>query len=272
MTRISEKDMAASFTRVADIYFDSMPHWHTYAQHSIDAAPPFTADSIVHDNAAGPGIVTNRIIINARKSGAPLPKLVTTDVNEAMIEVARKQCPEADVKVMDSRKLEFAEGTFTHSFTNFLLISLFPIEENIAFARNVRRTIAPGGTAVFAIWYRLEWMQILRDAANAVKPDGAASIPDDSMSQETVRQILTEAGFPADGITITSREGVQNPIVGKMREMMEDTAGNIGKMATMGWSEEEKTEWPVKVKMRFDRAAKEETRYPMAAWIVSAKC
>ena len=272
MASISEKDRLAFFTRTADMYFDSMPHWHTYAQYSLDAAPPLTADSVVHDNAAGPGIVTNRIIINARKSGAPLPKLVTTDINPAMIEVAKKQCPEAETKVMDSRNLDFPSGTFTHSFSNFLLISLFPLKDNVAFATSVRKTMAPGGTAVFAIWYRLDWMTILKDAANAVRPDGATFVPDDSMSEETVRKILADGGFSADGITITSREGIQSPITGKFREMMEDTAGLIGGMMTKSWSEEEKKEWPVKVKMRFDKADKEETRYTMAAWIVSVKC
>jgi SAM-dependent methyltransferase len=260
------------FAKMASEYDEAFPHFTEFAGYSIDAAPKLTSDSVVHDNACGTGAVSAAIIARFKESGEALPKIVATDMNPAMIAEAKKKHPELDAKVMDATSLDLPAGTFSHSFTNFLLNPIFPSSTNLAFTSGVRKTLAPGGTAVFAVWYYLEWLVILRDAANAVRPDGEKFVPTNEYPQETIRATLTEAGFSTDGISFTSREGVCGPFTpGPSREQMYTASSMIGGIVTATWSEDEKKLWPVKLTERFDKAVDDTESYKMKAWIVTAK-
>lgn len=265
-------DVEKGFAKMAADYTEAFPQFRDFAQYSINAAPALTSDSIVHDNACGPGAVSSTIIAKFKGSGDAPPKLIATDANPAMIAEAKKQNPGLDARVMDSKKLDLEDTTFTHSFTNFLLNPIFTHDDNVAFAKNIRRTLAPGGTAVMAVWYQLEWLSMLRDAADASKAGGAEFVPRNDFPQNKVRAILVEAGFASDAITFESREALGEPVKpGPSREQMDIVAGMFGGMITASWSDEEKKTWAVKVKERFDRAMEEEERHDMAAWIVTAK-
>jgi hypothetical protein len=54
-------DMEHLFLKVAETYEDSVPFTKDIAQAVIKRMPPITSDSIILDNACGPGIVSGQI-------------------------------------------------------------------------------------------------------------------------------------------------------------------------------------------------------------------
>jgi hypothetical protein len=266
--RISE-----AFAKVAVTYTEAFPHFRIYARHSIDHAPPLTSDSVVHDNASGPGAVSTAIIAQFEKKSEKVPKLITTDANPAMVAQAKKENPGLDARVMDSTSLELEDGSITHSFTNFLLSPLFPKGKNVDIAKNVRKTIAPGGTATFACWCYLEWLVMLRDAANAVRPGGEEFVPNHDYSEDVIRETLVEGGFATENLSFVRHESLGDAFTpGPSKDQMTLVGGLMGGMVTATWSDEEKELFKSKLQAELDRAVEEGTRYKMAAMVVTAKC
>lgn len=50
------------FNNIAATYEQSFPEFKIFAEKSIAQAPPLTSESVVHDNACGPGTVSFVII------------------------------------------------------------------------------------------------------------------------------------------------------------------------------------------------------------------
>lgn len=112
--------------------------------------PPFPADAIIHDAACGLGPVTESILATAP---APTIKIHATDITPPMINVYNQSAEARHwpcrAEIMDAQKLAFPDATFSHVFLSFGL----PImNDPVAAAREMYRTLRPGGTAVTAFW------------------------------------------------------------------------------------------------------------------------
>lgn len=261
--------LADGFAKMAALYEEAFPQVTVYAKKSIDAAPAITSDSVVHDNGCGPGVISGVILANFK--GTAVPKITATDVNSAMIAEAAKRSPQIDARVMDSKNLHIPDGTFSHSFSNFLLSAMFPAEVNIAFASEIRRTMAPGGTVDIAAWYLLEWFTILEDAANAVRSDGATFVPKNEYEKEVFQDALVKGGFAADDMEMSPHGQLGEPLNWDS-EALQLTVSMIGPMVTKTWSEEEQKLFVAKLNERMDQDRVEKKRFKMVAWIVAAKC
>lgn len=162
----------------------------------LSSVPPLTPDSVVHDNACGPGIVTSVLM----ESGAK-PTIYATDLADGMVEVTNglaKQNGWRTVhgKVMDGQNLEFSENYFTHSFS-CMGIYLFPnptkgVEE-------MYRTLRPGGTACVTGMRDIIWAGYAEKVYAERFPDAQEplGIPDYFVwSKEGVlANVLAGAGF-----------------------------------------------------------------------------
>jgi ubiquinone/menaquinone biosynthesis C-methylase UbiE len=128
-------------------------------------------DSVVLDNACGPGIVTGEIQTQVTSSNMPLIHAV--DFSPQMIhEFAQKGKAEGwtNVKadIMDAQGLKFDENSFTHSITTFGIL-LFP--DPVKAAREIYKTLRPGGVALVPSWHNSDWwLGILQDVQRAVRP------------------------------------------------------------------------------------------------------
>ncbi|CAJ2500238.1 Uu.00g030910.m01.CDS01 [Anthostomella pinea] len=202
---------------VAQGYEEQLPAMTAVAKTTVTLAPTVTSESVIHDNACGPGVVTSAILSQFKGSGQSAPKIIATDIAPAMVELAAKNGPTVDARVMDAKKLDaISSGTLTHSFTNFLFVRGWEEQDMVSFASEIYRTLAPGGTAVKAVWKYHEWHNVVRDAAVKTRSNGADLIPQQPWSEEMVRDVFIKAGFDA------SKKGLLSTInAGVMRKLSE---------------------------------------------------
>lgn len=131
------------------------------ALHGLFAAP---CDAVVLDNACGTAIVAEEIIARCRQSGgsdAAIPVIHAVDPVEKMVALSAAKFASLGVAgrcaaaVMPGETLRFADGTFSHSITN---MGLMFYDDAAAGAREICRTLKPGGVAVVTTWARLGFM------------------------------------------------------------------------------------------------------------------
>lgn len=103
------------------------------------------------ETAAGTGIVTTAVA-RGLADGA---RLVATDLNPGMLEVARRrvQHPAVSFQVVDAQSLPFEDASFDAVYCQFGVM-FFP--DRIKGFREARRVLAAGGRYVFSVWGSLE--------------------------------------------------------------------------------------------------------------------
>jgi SAM-dependent methyltransferase len=121
------------------------------------------------ETAAGTGIVTERL---AR--ALPEAEIVATDLNQAMLDVARERPALSRVRLeaADAQALPFPDASFDVVVCQFGVM-FFP--DRIAAYREVLRVLRPGGSFLFNVWDSLE----RNPASGAVSNAVAALFPED---------------------------------------------------------------------------------------------
>ncbi|KAK5272244.1 hypothetical protein LTR99_010652 [Exophiala xenobiotica] len=191
-----------------------------------------TSDSIVHDNAAGPGTAAEALIAWCHEHDVSPPrKIVVTDYVPAMIEAcearlikSKKYHGDADAdadallgqsksnvalsvtaSVADSSNLKDLadDDYFTHSICNF---SIFNLTDPIQCLRGMHRTLQVGGTVVVTCWKRFAVEEVLSAAQRFVKGEQWANAhrilaAGPQFAQEGYTAgLVREAGFAADTV------------------------------------------------------------------------
>lgn len=124
------------------------------------------------ETAAGSGIVTA-----ALAAALPAAKIVATDLNQAMLDVAAGKPELAKVRFQaaDAQNLPFPDAAFDALVCQFGVM-FFP--DRVAAAREARRVLRPGGRFLFNVWDALD----RNPASAAVHEAVAALFPDDPPS------------------------------------------------------------------------------------------
>ncbi|KFZ11558.1 hypothetical protein V501_04697 [Pseudogymnoascus sp. VKM F-4519 (FW-2642)] len=163
-------------------------------------AASISTDSVVLDNACGPAIVTEEILF-ALPVSKPPPTIHAVDISPAMIGAARSKAALAahadriHLAVMPAEKLTFPDATFSHSITN---LGIFFFADAAQGAREIFRTLKPGGVAFLTVFAAFPHLELVRRAQAAVRPDEPPfSIPVDPAWFETahIEGLLRSAGF-----------------------------------------------------------------------------
>lgn len=147
--------------------------------------------------AAGTGIVTAHL----RDRLSPDARLVVTDLNPAMLDVARQKIPADDRlewRPADAGALPFADGSFDAVVCQFGLM-FFP--DKPAALREIRRVLKPSGTVLFNVWGSLDDNPIGLAAHQVVlsffltDPPMFFTVPWGLHDEQLIRQLLKNAGY-----------------------------------------------------------------------------
>ena len=144
-------------------------------QHFISSISPFSPKSIIHDNGCGGGEATAHIM--ATNPSASI-KIQATDVDRTMLEICKKLSAArgwpVTTAVMLADAFEFADDTFTHSLSNFLI---FHTPNNgVDCAKEIYRTLQPGGLSIVTTFAKIPHEEIIKYSQRNERPGGGSNL------------------------------------------------------------------------------------------------
>ncbi|KAI9151312.1 Methyltransferase tpcH [Paramyrothecium foliicola] len=205
----------------------------------IQELKPITPDSEVLDNACGTGIVTDVLLASTQSLRSP-PDIHAVDGAENMIRIASERFPHPNVhaSTMPGETLSFPDDTFSHSITN---VGLMFFEDAVAGAKEILRTLQPGGVAIITGWKDLGWVEVIRGVYRALRPNEPPfKIPvrDEWLEPLHTKRVLEEAGF--ENVEVLEKRAYMGD---RSAEDVVDLLMRAPlKLTCDGWSEEERGE------------------------------
>jgi len=151
----------------------------------------------VLETAAGTGVLTRALAGRL----APPVRIVATDLNQPMLDLARRLQPDAPIewKQADALALPFADRAFDVVTCQFGAM-FFP--DKVAGYREARRVLRPGGRFLFNVWDKIsenEFADIVTEALAEVFPDDPprfmARTPHGHHDTRRIADDLAAAGF-----------------------------------------------------------------------------
>ncbi|KAL9115784.1 MAG: hypothetical protein Q9227_000152 [Pyrenula ochraceoflavens] len=244
-------------------------------------SPPITSSSTIHDNASGPGIVTFEIL-----RGFTPSRILATDIAPGMIDALKSNIPlhlpDSPTKqkliephVRDAQDLQFPDAIFTHSLTCF---GIFACPDPALAAREIHRTLRPGGVAVVTTWKYPGTMDMIHRISEYIRPGKPVWSPvsTDWYRAEKLPDTLVAGGFEREKLEVSTYGQVmpadEEGEMGRDRteEIVEIFRGEFFEMARQGWSEGEVGRWEEGVRA----VLREEERREgvgMVAWVAVAR-
>jgi SAM-dependent methyltransferase len=142
-----------------------------FAAHNLSLRPPIPPNSIIHDNACGAGTVS-RLILSCSPPPSDL-KIYATDIDDIFLsalqsDVEKNTWPIA-VSNQRSEALSFPDNYFSHSITNIGIF--FTTSGGLDGAKEIHRTLQPGGVAVVNCWETLAWLFPFKQVHQALRPE-----------------------------------------------------------------------------------------------------
>ncbi|KAK7981144.1 hypothetical protein PG989_013601 [Apiospora arundinis] len=173
------------------------------AKFEMTLLPPFPADAVIHDTACGLGPVTEALLATSPPPGI---QVKATDIAGGMVQLynatgAAHEWPYT-ATLMDAQKLDFPGQTFTHAFLSF---GLPIIQDPILAAKEMYRTLRPGGTAVTAFWLQIPQGECAQETRRAVYgPDARLAVEPkpEHKDRDYIRSVLIQGGFGFDDVQL----------------------------------------------------------------------
>ncbi|WP_285115100.1 methyltransferase domain-containing protein [Leifsonia sp. fls2-241-R2A-40a] len=148
----------------------------------------------VLEAAAGTGISSAAILEHN-----PGVELVVTDLNDAMLQVARRKLPpETRIQVANAQELPFEDASFDAVACQYGI--MFLPDPGAAF-REARRVLAPGGVFVFSVWdshAKNRFAAITDGLLKETFPDDPPTfyrVPFSMSAVDPLRDLAQESGF-----------------------------------------------------------------------------
>jgi ubiquinone/menaquinone biosynthesis C-methylase UbiE len=271
--------MRVYFDKVAAKYEGEAAALKAIASHLLTICPPLTAESVVLDNACGPGIVTGEIL---KLPAAQIPSaLHAADFSPNMIEALRAKSSRdgadgqrwkaVQAQVMDAQNLGgYADDTFTHSFTSF---AIFCCPEADKAAAEIYRTLkAADGVAVVTTWETLGYLAHYQRAVKAVSPDlpmFEGPLAAEWMTDAKLRRVMEAGGFNGEDVDITAFSAFMT--MREWSEVQHDFKLRILSRITNGWTAEHKATFEVELQREIVDGVARDEKIEMRAWIARAR-
>ncbi|RMJ19258.1 hypothetical protein CDV36_001103 [Fusarium kuroshium] len=235
------------------------------------AIEPITKDSVVHDNAAGPGTATSVLV--DRLPAGDLPQILVTDNVPPMVQAAKDSFttwPTIETRVLDSQNLEgIPDDHFTHSILNF---SAFTFADPLKGLKEIHRTLKSPGLAALLVWKRFGAGEVIHAAQALVRPDlPPMKIPNPQFMEEGyLEKITAEAGFDSSKMQMSTwKIIVKGPELddGLKKFILSD----FTRPARAGWTDEEVGRWPEAVDKAIQKEIDAYGGVKFETWVVLAR-
>ncbi|RSM09491.1 hypothetical protein CEP52_004103 [Fusarium oligoseptatum] len=235
------------------------------------AIEPVTKDSVVHDNAAGPGTATSVLV--DRLPAGDLPQILVTDNVPPMVQAAKDSFtawPTVETRVLDSQNLEgITDEHFTHSVLNF---SAFTFADPLKGLKEIHRTLKSPGLAALLVWKRFGAGEVIHAAQALVRPDlPPMKIPNPQFMEEGyLKKITAEAGFDSSKMQMSTwKIIVKGPELddGLKKFILSD----FTRPARAGWTDEEVGRWPEAVDKAIQKEIDAYGGVKFETWVVLAR-
>ena len=271
-------DVSSHFEKVASTYEHTSAVMKEIAGQLLTLSPTLASDSIVLDNAAGPGIVTGEILRLPQFKEGNYPIIHATDNSSAMIRAlearaVRESWPNNIVKshVMDSMDLStFPDNMFTHIY---MVAAIFIIPEPLKAIAEIKRTLKLDGVALVTSFEKQGFIEVFQDVQQAIRPGSPiwkGPMPEEWLKEEKLRAVMTGGGFEGDKVEIqrfgTWMKGEQWSTPGLMLLTEAFT-----KSVTIGWSEEERARFEEKLKEDLASETVKSKSYEMKGFVAVAR-
>lgn len=280
---MSDPQLTELFDRVASTYEENsmdVPASASRRLLALSSAGPFptpiTTSSVIHDNASGPGVLTTELLklseFASASDAAGVPKIHCTDIHPAMIRVLEaKGLGEkygVEGTVMDSQALQFPDNMFTHSFTN---LSIFALPDPVKGAKEIYRTLKPGGIALVDSLKRTGWLVPFQNAAKRVRPQEETwkGLLPEWEAPGHLQKIMEAGGFTSDQVQV---ETFAAPF--KMKNFVQkqpEIIAMASKTLTQEYSAEEVKRFNEALKEELEAESERNTTVEMVLWIAIAK-
>ncbi|KAF9700613.1 hypothetical protein EKO04_001884 [Ascochyta lentis] len=213
-----------------------------FAEHNLSLIFPIPSGSIIHDNACGSGTVS-RAILSSPERPEDI-EIHATDIDppflSALTYSAKTNSWPTAVTNQKSEALTFKDNTFTHSITNIAIF--FTSAAGVDGAKEIYRTLKPGGVAVVNCWAHVTWLMPVKTVHELVRPGKPFPTPVVAWHDgQHIQQVMKEAGFKEDKIKIEKSDAWAVVRRGGLREWAEKSWAYLGGIA--GWFEGDGEMW-----------------------------
>ena len=231
----------AGFTSVITSYEHRVGHaCRAVASHLPPLLKSLPAEGgTVLDNACGTGAATEELLKVFPKAQVSAADVVPTMIESFRSIIAAKSELAAQVKdlrIEDGQKLTYADNSFDASITNF---GIFFFPDPVAGAKQIHRTLKPGGTAAVTLWKTFGFKPILWEVQDRVKPANPLTelpLMEPWCDPKLLEKTLKEGGFGNVEFTV-----VEEGMWGKDKEDFKLVLlENFGALVSRNWTDEEK--------------------------------
>ncbi|CAI6340920.1 unnamed protein product [Periconia digitata] len=221
-----------------------------FVEHNLNLIPAIAPGSIIHDNACGSGTVTRAILTN------PSPptniQIYATDIDQPFLDKfstdATSNAWPVTISNQRGEALSFADETFTHSFTNIGII--FFSSAGLDGAKEIQRTLKPGGFAVVNCWQSVAWQPAVFAVHAHFRSKHPFPAPTTNwIDGKHIRKVMLDAGFAEEKMKVEASEAwikVGGGDAG-FRVWVEKTWAYLAGIA--GWFEDDEKDWEDEVNM-----------------------
>ena len=228
---------------------------------------------IILDNACGSGAATEELV-----KALPSARVYAVDAVPPMVQSMRAvvaanaqlRANVVEVEVMDGQALRYQADRFDASLTNFGVLFF---SDPVLGVREVRRTLKPGGCAVFTVWKEFGFKAVLWEVQRRVGPaDPVTELPlrEAWCDGTLLRQTLQDGGFTSIEMT-TVTEGMWGVGIKDLEGVLLE---NFEAMVARNWTEDEKAKLAaVTAQVLEDHEADfciklgDKVGVPMTAWV-----
>lgn len=213
-----------------------------FAEQNLSLISPIPNGSIIHDNACGSGTVSRAIL------SSPEPprdiKIHATDIDppflSALTSSANSNSWPIAVTNQKAEALDFKDNTFTHSITNIAIF--FTSSAGVDGAKEIYRTLQPGGTAVVNCWAHVTWLMPVKIVHELIRPGKPFPTPVVAWHDgQHIQKVMRDAEFEQDKIRIEKSDAWAVVKREGLRDWAEKSWAYLGGIA--GWFDGDEETW-----------------------------